>query len=74
VRIPPMPWRLLAVCGLVGIVSGAAVGFARGLSYLPTLPFAIIEGAILVGVPAAVLGLLLVGCWFLVRNARRRVR
>lgn len=69
-----MPWRLLAVCGLVGMVGGAIVGFARGLSYLPTLPFAIIEGAILVGVPASVLGLVLVGCWFLVRSARRRVR
>lgn len=62
------------VCGLVGIVGGAVVGFARGLSYLPTLPFAIIEGAILVGVPATVLGLMLVGCWLLVRSALRRVR
>ena len=69
-----MPWLLLVVCALVGVVGGAVVGFARGFSYPPTLPFAIVEGAVLVGVPAAVLGLLSVGCWTLVRSARRRVR
>jgi hypothetical protein len=74
VKLPPMPWLLLAVCGLLGVVGGAVVGFARGLSYLPTLPFAIIEGAILFGVPATVLGLLLVGCWSIGMSARRRDR
>ena len=73
-RLPPMPWRLLAVCGLVGVVGGAIVGFARGLSYMPTLPFAIVEGAVLFGVPASVLGLLMVGCWSLVTTTRRHVR
>lgn len=60
-----MPWRILAVVALLGVVSGAVFGFVRGLSYLPTLPFAIIEGGILFGVPAALLGLLLVGAWSL---------
>lgn len=69
-----MPWRLLVVCGLVGVVGGAMVGFARGLSYVATLPFAIVEGAVLFGVPASVLGLLMVGCWLLVTRTRRQVR
>ncbi len=69
-----MPWRLLAFCGQVGVVVGAIVGLIRGLSYLSTLPFAIIEGAILVGVPASVVGLLMVGCWSLVTSARHRLR
>lgn len=69
-----MPWRLLAVCGMGGLVGGAVVGFIRGLGYLPTLPFAVVEGAILLGVPASALGLLLVGCWSLVTCARHRAR
>lgn len=69
-----MPWRLLVVCGLVGVVGGAIVGFARGLSSMPTLPFAIVEGMVLFGIPAEVLGLLTVGCWLLVARPRRRVR
>jgi hypothetical protein len=73
-RLPPMPWRLLVVCGLVGVVGGAIVGFARGLSYLPTLPFAIVEGAALLGIPASVLGLVMVGSWLLVTRTRRHVR
>ena len=73
-HLPPMPWRLLAVFALVGVIGGAIVGFARGLRYLPTLPFAIAEGAILFGVPASVIGLLLVGCWSLIAGARRRLR
>lgn len=69
-----MPWRLLALCGLVGVGGGAIVGFARGLTYLPTLPFAVVEGAILFGVPASLVGVLLVGCWSLVTGSRRRAR
>lgn len=68
-----MPWRLLAICALVGVVGGAVVGFVRGLSYLPTLPFAIVEGAILIGVPASIVGLVLVGCWWLIASVRRRL-
>jgi hypothetical protein len=74
VRLPPMPWRLQALCVVVGVVGGAIVGFARGLSYLPTLPFAVVEGAILFGVPASILGLLLVGCWSLFTGAQRHGR
>jgi hypothetical protein len=59
-----MPQRLLVVTALVGVTAGALFGFARGLSYLPTLPFAVIEGAILFGVPAAVLGGLLTVVWW----------
>jgi hypothetical protein len=58
-----MPWRILTVVALVGVIGGGIFGFVRGLNYLPTLPFAVIEGGILFGVPAAVLGLLLVGAW-----------
>ena len=65
VVLPPMPWRLLAVMAVLGVFGGAIFGFIRGLSYLPTLPFAIVEGGILFGAPAALLGLLLVGVWSL---------
>jgi hypothetical protein len=68
-----MPWRLVAVCALVGVFGGAIVGFVRGLDYLPTLPFAVVEGAILLGVPTSVLGLLLTGGWGLGTKARRRL-
>lgn len=61
--LPPMPWRLLIVPAFLGGIGGAVFGFVRGLAYLPTLPVAIVEGALLIGVPAAVLGLLLVGVW-----------
>lgn len=70
VSFPPMPWRMLAVCGLVGVVAGAILGLIRGLSYPPTVAFAIVEGAILVGVPASVLGLLCVGFWSLGKRTR----
>jgi hypothetical protein len=68
-----MPWRLVAVCALVGVVGGAIFGFVRGLDYMPTLPFAVVEGAILLGVPTSFLGLLLAGGWWLGTNARRRL-
>ena len=66
-----MPWRILVVAVLVGAGSGATFGFVRGLDYLPTLPFAIVEGAILFAVPAAVLGLVLTGAWSLGTALRR---
>ena len=67
-----MPGRLLTGCAFAGVVSGAILGFVRGLDYTPTLVFAIVEGAILFGVPAALLGLLLAGGWSLGTRLRRR--
>ena len=66
-----MPWRMLIVVAGIGGVFGAVWGFVRGLDYLPTLPVAILEGAVLFGVPAALLGLILVALWSLVRAVRR---
>jgi len=60
-----MPWRVFVLAVVVGVVGGAVFGFVRGLSHLPTLPFAIVEGAFLFGIPAALLGLLLAGAWSL---------
>jgi hypothetical protein len=70
VHLPPMPWRVFAIVTLIGVLGGAIVGFILGLGYLPTLPFAVIEGALLIGIPAAALGLLLTG----VVEAGRRLR
>src|SRR3954451_24144789 len=56
-----MPWRILVVVALLGVVGGGVFGFIRGLSYLPTLPVAVVEGGILFGAPAALLGLVLAG-------------
>ena len=58
-----MPWRIFVVVAIAGVLAGVIFGFVRGLGHLPTLPFAIVEGGILFGVPAALLGLLLVGLW-----------
>lgn len=66
-----MPWRVLVVLVLVGGSSGAVIGFVRGLSYLPTLAFAVVEGGILFGFPAMVLGLLFVGLWTISSGMRR---
>lgn len=61
VIVPRTAWRLVVVVTLLGAAAGAVFGFVRGLAYLPTLPFAIVEGGILSGVPAAGLGLLAMG-------------
>jgi hypothetical protein len=74
VTVVPMPWRLVVACASLGIIGGAILGFIRGLNYIPTLFFAVIEGAILFGVPAALLGLLLVACWSLATSVRRHIR
>lgn len=63
--LPAMPWRLLVGASIAGVMGGAVFGFVRGLSYLPTLPVAVLEGGFLIGVPATVLGLILVGLWSL---------
>ena len=67
-----MPWRLLVACVVAGVISGATFGFFRGLRYLPTLPFAIGEGAILFSVPAFVLGIVLVAGWRVAAAVHRR--
>ncbi len=72
VVLPGMPWRLLAGLFVAGLTGGAVFGFVRGLDNLPTLPFAIFEGGFLIGVPATVLGLILVGVWSLGSALRRQ--
>ena len=67
-----MPWRVVLIASTLGLLGGAVFGFVRGLYYLPTLPFAIIEGGILCGVPMTVIGLLIGGIWSLGRVIRRR--
>lgn len=67
-----MPWRLLVVCTALGVAAGVVLGFVRGLGYTPTLPFALGEGAVIVGVPATILGLLLVAVWSAGSFIRRR--
>ena len=71
-HLPPMPWRILIVIALAGVLGGAVFGFVRGLSYLPTLPVAIVEGGILFGVPAVLLGLVCVGAWSIGSDLRGR--
>lgn len=71
VTLPPMPWRLPVVLALVAGFAGAVFGLVRGLSYVPTLPFAIVEGCLLFGVPAALLGFVLAGCWSVGSRLRR---
>ena len=66
-----MPWRILVSATLIGVVGGGIFGFVRGLHYLPTLPVAVVEGAILFGVPASLVGLLGTGVWSLAKAARR---
>lgn len=68
-----MPWRVVLIASLLGLVGGAVFGFVRGLHYLPTLPVAIIEGGILFGVPLTLVGLLLGGLWSLGGVIRRRL-
>jgi galactitol-specific phosphotransferase system IIC component len=68
-----MPWRFVGMCALVGAIVGAIFGFVRGLDHTPTLVFAIVEGAILFGFPAGLVGLLLATCWSLAASVRRRV-
>jgi hypothetical protein len=54
-------WRLFVIwVSLAGGV-GAVWGGVRGLRHLPTLPLALVEGAVIFGAPAALLGLVVVG-------------
>jgi len=69
----PALLRLVAVSALVGVACGAVFGFVRGLDHPPTLAFAVVEGAILFGVPSWLFGLLLAGAWWIAMSVRRRV-
>jgi len=61
--------HVCAACA--SLIGGAIFGFVRGLQHLPTLPFAIVEGAILFGVPAFILGMFLAAGWSLEALVRR---
>ena len=65
---PFLPVHLFACFAVTGVLAGVLLGAVLGSRYLPTLPFALVEGGILVGVPAAVVGGLLAGVWSLTRR------
>ena len=46
----------------MGVMGGAILGLIRGLDYRPTVIFAVVEGAVLCGLPAAILGLFVAVC------------
>jgi hypothetical protein len=68
-------WEVVVYTALVvaAICSagGAVWGFVRGLDYLPTLPFAVVEGGLLFGIPGGLLGLALGSLIALGRALRR---
>lgn len=72
-RIPLFP-RCVIVSSALSLIAGVIFGLVRGINYLPTLPVAIIEGAIIVGVPLAVLGVLVSGAITLAAEIRHRTR
>jgi hypothetical protein len=51
----------LTASAAVAVTAGAVWGFLRGLSYLPTLPVAVIEGALLIGIPGTLAGVVVAG-------------
>lgn len=69
--MPAMPWRIWVFTLLAGMAGGAVFGFVRGLAHLPTLYFAVVEGAVLIGAPSALLGVILVGLWELSGRMKR---
>ncbi|MCW2607564.1 MAG: hypothetical protein JWO60_2257 [Frankiales bacterium] len=68
---PFLPVHLFACVTATGVLAGVVAGAVLGSSHLPTLPVALLEGAVLAGVPAAVLGGVLAGTWALARRVRR---
>jgi hypothetical protein len=68
-------WEVLLRTALLVTVlaaaGGAVTGFALGVSYLPTLPFAVVEAAVLASFPGALLGLVVGTFVVLVRHVRR---
>jgi len=69
-----VPQRLLVGCAVLGASAGGIFGLIRGLHYLPTLPIAIVEGGVLMGVPSAFLGLVLGAGWYVGRAFCRRIK
>jgi hypothetical protein len=63
-------FRMAWVTTLVVCMAGAAWGLQRGLSYPPTVAFAVIEGALLALVPGIVLGLVASSVAVLVQRCR----
>jgi hypothetical protein len=57
-------WTVFGGWVVVVTGAGAVFGLIRGMDYLPTLPFALIEGALIFGIPASAIGLLLLGLWY----------
>lgn len=67
---PFLPLHLFVCFAATGVLAGVVLGAVLGSRYLPTLPFALVEGGILVGVPIALLGALIAGSWGLTRRLR----
>jgi len=53
--------RWLTIGTGLALLGGGVWGFVRGLDYLPTLPVAVTEGAIIVGVPGCIAAAILAG-------------
>jgi hypothetical protein len=71
VKLPPGPLSAAVLCASIGVGGGMIFGVVRGLAYLPTLPFAIVEGGLLFGIPAGILGLLVMSVWMATRAVSR---
>ena len=67
-----MPVHLFACFAAAGVLAGVLLGAVLGRNYLSTLPFALVEGGILVGVPVAAVGGLAAGVWGLARRLQSR--
>jgi hypothetical protein len=63
--------RCVVAGAALSVAGGGVWGFVRGLCYLPTLPFAIVEGAILIGVPGTVVGIVVAGAISLIARLCR---
>jgi hypothetical protein len=71
-RIPLFP-RCVITGAALAVTAGAIWGFVRGLSYLPTLPVAIIEGAILIGIPGTLVAIVVAGVVTLIDRIFRTI-
>jgi hypothetical protein len=69
-RMPVSSRCITVAAGLSG-TGGAIWGLVRGVDYLPTLPAAVVEGAILVGVPGTLVGVVVGGVVALTTRLRR---